>query len=118
MSTWLFIFNGINICNVDREVFQRRAIDFNRHTEDDHNKWHYLYFFAYLKERKHLNQTNMFTEQEEYPFTDDVFKPFFDAIVSMFTSKLTPIIFSSFSLWTRQYVCVTLKNLQTKRRRN
>ncbi len=51
-------------------MFQRRAIDFNRHTEDDHNKWHYLYFFAYLKERKHSSQHNQLTEQEEYLIAD------------------------------------------------
>lgn len=83
VSHFLSLFDLVwflKICNVDREVFQRRAIDFNRHTEDDHNKWHYLYFFAYLKERKLNSQLNQLTEQEEYVYqqisTNNIFKFF------------------------------------------
>jgi hypothetical protein len=44
--------NNCFICSVDRETFKRKGVDFNGHTKSDHNLWHYLYFFAYLKEQK------------------------------------------------------------------
>ena len=44
--------NSCFICSVDRETFKRKGVDFNGHTQNDHNLWHYLYFFAYLKEQK------------------------------------------------------------------
>eukprot|EP01130_Rhizamoeba_saxonica_P008534 TRINITY_DN3455_c0_g1_i1.p1 TRINITY_DN3455_c0_g1~~TRINITY_DN3455_c0_g1_i1.p1 ORF type:complete len:1630 (-),score=312.73 TRINITY_DN3455_c0_g1_i1:49-4482(-) len=43
------------ICSLDRDSFQRAAKDFNEHTDNDHNRLHYLYFFAYMKE---LNVNN------------------------------------------------------------
>ncbi|GAM26988.1 hypothetical protein SAMD00019534_101630, partial [Acytostelium subglobosum LB1] len=52
------------ICSIDRETFQKKGIDFNKHVEDDHNKWYYLYFFAYLKERMHNNQQNQLSDSE------------------------------------------------------
>jgi len=56
------------ICSIEREIFQRKGIDFSKHVEDDHNKWHYLYFFAHLKERKSKKQENQLTKQEEYVY--------------------------------------------------
>eukprot|EP01133_Synstelium_polycarpum_P012800 gene12800-15021_t len=52
------------ICSIDRETFQKKGIDFNKHVEDDHNKWYYLYFFAYLKERVQNMQQNQFSDSE------------------------------------------------------
>ncbi|EFA86157.1 inositol 1,4,5-trisphosphate receptor-like protein [Heterostelium album PN500] len=52
------------ICSIDRETFQKKGIDFNKHVEDDHNKWYYLYFFAYLKERVINKQQNQFSDSE------------------------------------------------------
>ncbi|KAK5582346.1 hypothetical protein RB653_003929 [Dictyostelium firmibasis] len=52
------------ICSIERETFQKNSIEFKKHIEDDHNKWHYLYFFAYLKERCTNNQMNQLSELE------------------------------------------------------
>jgi len=46
------------ICSIDRETFQKYSKDFNQHIENDHNKLHYLYFFAYLKNKKKLETQN------------------------------------------------------------
>jgi len=54
------------ICSIERETFQKKSIDFLKHIEDDHNKWHYLYFFAYLKERVSNGQKNQLNELEIY----------------------------------------------------
>lgn len=54
------------ICSIDRETFQKKGIDFVKHVEDDHNKWHYLYFFAYLKERINNDKYYLLNETEIY----------------------------------------------------
>ena len=38
------------VCSLERDAFQQRAKDFNVHLDKEHNRLHYLYFFAYLKD--------------------------------------------------------------------
>ncbi|KAF2077069.1 hypothetical protein CYY_001636 [Polysphondylium violaceum] len=65
-STEEYKSNVCFICSIERETFQKKSIDFLKHIEDDHNKWHYLYFFAYLKERVSNGQLNQLNELEIY----------------------------------------------------
>eukprot|EP01126_Amoeba_proteus_P055995 TRINITY_DN698_c0_g3_i2.p1 TRINITY_DN698_c0_g3~~TRINITY_DN698_c0_g3_i2.p1 ORF type:complete len:655 (+),score=99.61 TRINITY_DN698_c0_g3_i2:373-2337(+) len=39
------------ICSLERDIFLQSAKDFNFHTESEHNKLHYLYYFAYLQDK-------------------------------------------------------------------
>uniref|UniRef100_A0A6B2LM99 Uncharacterized protein n=1 Tax=Arcella intermedia TaxID=1963864 RepID=A0A6B2LM99_9EUKA len=38
------------ICCLERDVFHKKAKDFTTHIEREHNRLHYFYFFAYLKD--------------------------------------------------------------------
>jgi len=38
------------ICSLERDAFQQKAKDFNTHIEREHNRLHYYYFLAYLKD--------------------------------------------------------------------
>jgi len=47
------------ICSNEMELFKRQGVDFRSHIENDHNIWHYLYFFVYLKEQFHKHDTEL-----------------------------------------------------------
>lgn len=40
------------ICSLERDAFQQQSKDFLVHQEKEHNRLHYFYFFAYLKDRQ------------------------------------------------------------------
>ncbi|KAL6072770.1 MIR domain-containing protein [Balamuthia mandrillaris] len=51
--------NSCFICSLTREVFQKyggREM-FHKHTQTEHNFWHYVYFFAFLKQKYHAIKT-------------------------------------------------------------
>jgi len=39
------------VCNIEAEKFQRDALGFDNHIKSEHNMWHYLYFYVYLKSK-------------------------------------------------------------------
>ncbi|KYR02199.1 inositol 1 [Tieghemostelium lacteum] len=39
------------ICSINRDTFQQNELDFENHVEVEHNKWNYLYYYEYLKNR-------------------------------------------------------------------
>lgn len=51
------------ICSLERDAFQQRARDFNVHLEQEHNRLHYLYFFAYLRDLMQRGQQQSDLEQ-------------------------------------------------------
>jgi len=50
------------ICSIAADVFQRQALGFKHHIKNEHNMWHYLYFFIYLDEK----DKDEYTAAEEY----------------------------------------------------
>jgi hypothetical protein len=56
--------NSCYVCSIERETFKRKGVgkffkklvftllDFVSHITSDHNIFHYLYFFAYVKDQK------------------------------------------------------------------
>eukprot|EP01127_Copromyxa_protea_P020925 TRINITY_DN7066_c0_g1_i1.p1 TRINITY_DN7066_c0_g1~~TRINITY_DN7066_c0_g1_i1.p1 ORF type:complete len:1333 (+),score=282.87 TRINITY_DN7066_c0_g1_i1:578-4000(+) len=54
------------ICSLEREVFLQSGIDYSAHTEQQHNRLHYLYFFAYLKDKIAKKQTKSLSPLEAY----------------------------------------------------
>lgn len=68
MSTTCFI------CSLDRDAFQSRArgifsftnltkIDFQHHVEKEHNRLHYFYFFAWLRDLEVEMSQNVINEE-------------------------------------------------------
>lgn len=51
------------ICSLERDAFQQKARDFNVHLDQEHNRLHYLYFFAYLKDLAQRGQQHSNLEQ-------------------------------------------------------
>jgi hypothetical protein len=43
-------------------------VDFAKHLEHDHNKLHYLYFFAYLRERNQRGEVKQLSQLEQHVF--------------------------------------------------
>jgi len=43
------------ICSLERDTFQQKSKDFNTHIEREHNRLHYFYFLAYLKDAETSN---------------------------------------------------------------
>lgn len=39
------------ICSIEAQEFQRHARGFDHHVKNDHNIWHYLFFFIHLKNK-------------------------------------------------------------------
>ncbi|KYQ99781.1 inositol 1 [Tieghemostelium lacteum] len=39
------------MCSINRDSFQKNELDFEYHIEIEHNKWNYLYYYEYLKNR-------------------------------------------------------------------
>jgi len=52
------------VCNIEAEKFQRDALGFDNHIKSEHNMWHYLYFYVYLK----LKPVGEFTAVEFYVY--------------------------------------------------
>ncbi|KAJ3127785.1 hypothetical protein HK098_005784 [Nowakowskiella sp. JEL0407] len=50
------------ICSIHSSEFERHAEGFEMHTRNDHNLWHYLYFFVHLK----LKDPTEYTSHESY----------------------------------------------------
>ena len=48
------------ICQISNDACMKRNIDFDKHVNDVHNIWNYVYFLAYL----HLNNPNNFNRVE------------------------------------------------------
>jgi len=50
------------VCIIEAEKFQRDALGFDNHIRNEHNMWHYLYFYVYLK----LKPVSEYTASEYY----------------------------------------------------
>lgn len=42
------IKNTCFVCGLDRDVLELRGSGFQKHVDEEHNMWHYVYFIAYL----------------------------------------------------------------------
>lgn len=60
--------NTCIVCSIERDTFQQRSKDFSKHLEKDHNRLHYLYFFAYLKERNQRGEVQQLSQLEHVIF--------------------------------------------------
>lgn len=58
----LVLSNNCFICNLDREKFP----DFNTHIEQEHNRFHYVFFFVYLKNLRHSKGIEQMSTVELY----------------------------------------------------
>jgi len=55
--------NVCTICSLESEEFQSEGpYGFDRHRDEDHNVWNYLFYFIYLKQK----DANEFTAAEEW----------------------------------------------------
>jgi len=52
------------VCCIEAEKFQRDALGFDHHIKNEHNMWHYLYFYVYLK----LKPVSEYTGSEYYVY--------------------------------------------------
>jgi len=60
--------NSCFICSIERDTFKRKGVEYLNHIENDHNIWHYVYFFAYLKDK--LVNGQELTRREDWISTE------------------------------------------------
>ncbi|KYR02325.1 inositol 1 [Tieghemostelium lacteum] len=61
------------VCGIDRETFQAEGVDFKNHTQNEHNKWHYLYYFYKLKLSNNVSKVILQNNLKDFVINPHIF---------------------------------------------